>query len=148
MPSYHNTPQSGGSISMHTPYYGAAIQQYQSPQTFAGMPSSNYLPPSRMTSFSTNRNDSVSSLTSSMRPGFSTQSSFSHTPIASQGSFVNQADLYPHVGVDFSNMGGGIEHDMRQIGAMLPSDEDDEEFSHLFTQHGKSSFKIRCCDTK
>ncbi|KAF7508048.1 hypothetical protein GJ744_009630 [Endocarpon pusillum] len=142
MPSYHNTPQSGGSVSMHTPYYGAAMQQYQSPQhTFAGMSLSNYLPPSRMTSFSTNRNDSVGSLTSSMPPGLSTQSSFSHAPTASQGPFVNQSELYPHVGVDFSNMGAGFEHDMRQVGAMFPSDEDDEEFSHLFTRHGKCSFQ-------
>ena len=114
------------------------MQQYQSPQnTFPGMPPSNYLPRSRMTSFSTNRNDSVSSLTSSMRPGLSTQSSFSHAPTVSQAPFVGQSDFFHHVGVDFSNMGGGIDHDMRQVGAMLPSDEDDEEFSHLFTQHGK-----------
>ncbi len=142
MPSYQTTPRSGSSAGVHTPYYGAPVQQYQSPQNiFPGIPTSNYLPHSRMTSFSTNRNDSVSSLTSSMPPGLSTQSSFSHTPAVSQVSFASHPDPYQHVGIDFSNMGGGISHDINRIGSMLPSDEDDEEFSHLFNQHGKPGYQ-------
>lgn len=75
-----------------------------------------------------------------MRPGFSTQSSFSYAPTVSQGPFASQP-LYRHVDDGFTDMGDGFEHGMRQVGATLTSDEDDEEFSRLFNQHGKPPFQ-------
>jgi hypothetical protein len=112
--------------------------QYQSPQnTFPGIPPMNYLTRSNMTSFSTNRNDSASSLTSSLQPTFSSHSSFSHAPM-SQMPVPSHSEYFGHTGLDFNNIGSGFEHDIHHGGHMLRSDEDDhEDFEHLFNNSRK-----------
>jgi hypothetical protein len=115
---------------MNTPYYGHGMQ-YESPQNaFPGIAASSFVPRSNMTSFSTSRNDSVSSLPSTMYPAYSTSGSFSHAtmvpmPLSSHPGYVGET------GLNF--MGNGIELDVIPDGRMQQAHEDDiEDFSSFF----------------
>ena len=103
LPTYQNTPHSGISGGTHTPYFGRN-HQFQSPQhTLSSMP--NFLPRSNMTSISTNRNDSASSLTSSMPQIISSQGSFSQ-PTTGQMPFSNRTDYFGEAEGNFNDLGG------------------------------------------
>lgn len=121
---------------MHTPYFGSGAQ-YHSPQnTFPGVPPTGYLPRSNMTSFSTNRNDSGSSLSSSVPQAFSSQSSFSHAPMG-QMQFHNHAPYFDQSATDLNNIRDGLEHTMRHSGVFRSAEDDHDEFEHLFGHHSK-----------
>jgi hypothetical protein len=115
---------------MRTPYYGSGMP-YESPQNaFPGIAPSSFVPRSNMTSFSTSRNDSVSSLPSTMHPAYSTSSSFSHPtmvpmPLPDHQGYLGQS------GLNF--MGGGIELDIIHNGRIQQTHEDDvDDFSSFF----------------
>jgi hypothetical protein len=89
-----------------------------------------------MTSFSTGRNDSASSLSSSMPPAFSSQSSFSYAAMGRM-PFPGHPDFFNQSGLDFTNFGGS-DHDLRHGGSMFQTeDDDDEEFGGLFDRSRK-----------
>ena len=131
-----NSPRSSNSVGMHTPYLAAAFQ-YHSPQNnLPGVPQPGYFPRSTMTSFSTNRNDSAGSLTSSMPPTFSSQSSFSHAGIG-QMPFSAHPDYFNPAGLEFQDL-GGFTHDSRHgEGIFRPQEDGHDDFGGLFDANRK-----------
>lgn len=132
----HDSPSSGSGVAPHTPYFGNE-PVFQSPRyTSPGIAhaSNHYYPHSNMTSFSTDRNDSGSSLTSSMPPTFSSHSSssFSHS-LLGHNHFSGTVDYFDHDGLEFNGIGSGFEHDIRPGGELFRSEDDNhEEFGALF----------------